>query len=148
MSRAYHLAAYAAGIVLAASVVLTASPASAQSAAPGGRHHGGSQAQQPQSPIATPTSTTRATLESWPRLDPGAVLCDSAEDLQQRAKALDAALDGHNRPVMTPGCTMLQARTPVDVLDRSTLGSTQVRVRSSGATGWTDVWLPDRPPTG
>ena len=148
MSRAYHLAVYAVAAVLAASGILTASPASAQSAAPGGRHHGGSQSQQPPATTPTPTSTTRAVIEAWPRLDPGAVLCDSAEDLQQRAKALDAALDGHNRPLMTPGCTMLQARTPVDVLDRSTLGSTQVRVRSSGATGWTDVWLPDRPPTG
>ena len=38
--------------------------------------------------------------------------------------------------------------TPVDVLDRSTLGRTQVRVRATGDIGWTDVWLPDRPPGG
>ena len=41
--------------------------------------------------------------------------------------------------------TMRELATAM-IMDRSTLGHTQVRVRSSGDTGWTDVWLPERAP--
>ncbi|MEJ1977787.1 MAG: hypothetical protein WDN49_18445 [Acetobacteraceae bacterium] len=76
------------------------------------------------------------------------MFCKSAEDLQQRALAISAAIQGQNGGArMTPGCTMLQARTPVDVLDRSNFGRTQVRVRATGETGWTDVWLPAQAPS-
>jgi len=141
MSRAHSLAAYAAAVLLIASVV----PAHSQSINGSGR---GGAARHPQSDYSAAPPMIHSAPEPWPRLDPGAVFCKSADDLQQRAMAINAALDGQDRAVMTPGCTMLQARTPVDVLDRSTLGRTQVRVRTTGETGWTDVWLPARPPGG
>jgi hypothetical protein len=141
ISRAHSFAACAAAVLLIASVA----PARSQGNFGAGRP---SKAAHPQSTYSAAPPMVRNAPEPWPRLDPGAVFCNSADDLQQHAMAINAALDGKERALMTPGCSMLQVRTPVDVLDRSTLGRTQVRVRATGDIGWTDVWLPDRPPGG
>jgi hypothetical protein len=81
----------------------------------------------------------------WPRLDPGAVLCRTAEDLRQHFAILAARLNGNNAAAEAPGCRVIQAQTAVVVLAREGLGRTRVRISSAPAeTGWTDVYLPDK----
>jgi hypothetical protein len=83
------------------------------------------------------------------RLEPGAVLCHSAEELQERQASLvrqQAGGQGAGERAWLPaGCVMLTARVPVEVLERLGPGRTRVKVLGrSQEIGWTDAWLPDR----
>jgi hypothetical protein len=85
--------------------------------------------------------------EPWPRLDTGAVLCRSAEDLQRRSSLIRAQLDGGPpAPASTAACPLVRTPTPIEVVARRGLGQTQVRVKADGTLGWTDAYLPDKSP--
>jgi hypothetical protein len=104
------------------------------------------------SPRPKPSLSTDVKLP-WPRLDPGAVLCRTANDLAQHASAMQIrAAGGGAGTLARPDCHIVTAPTPVDIVTREGAGQTEVRLRrrtasaSEGETGWTDVWLPDRAP--
>ena len=79
----------------------------------------------------------------WPRLDPGAVLCRSQEDLQRRAANLRGEQGG------PADCRLINAPVGIQIVQRNGPGQTEVRLaNASKEVGWTDVWLPATPPRG
>jgi hypothetical protein len=86
------------------------------------------------------------TPERWPRLDAGAVLCRTSEDLQRHIAAIVARLNGSNGAAAEPaGCRVIHEQTAVAVLARAGPGRTQVSLSDSpGETGWTDAFLPEK----
>jgi hypothetical protein len=145
-----------AGCVLAVAMALAGTTVAAQS--PGGaappddgtgasqNHHqhrrdlSNEQAKKP------PLPEVKVTPEPWPRLDPGAVFCRTAEDLRQHLAFVSARLDGNTSGFAEPaGCRVIRAQTAVAVLGREGPGRTQVRMSNAPAeTGWTDAFLPDK----
>ena len=78
---------------------------------------------------------------AWPRLDPGAVFCRTAGDLQRLA----AARRGQSGE--RPNCQVIQMPTAVVIVRRAGPGQTEVTLTDQNAAdGWTDAYLPDRPP--
>jgi hypothetical protein len=79
---------------------------------------------------------------AWPRLDAGAVLCRSQEDLQRRAAIMRGEQAGgvDCRPITQP--------TAIKIVHRAGPGSTEVSLTGRNETGWTDAWLPASPPPG
>jgi len=84
----------------------------------------------------------KAQPQTWPRLDAGAVLCRTEDDLDRLAARR------RGEPVAGPiGCQILHGVTPIAIVQRKRLGRTEVRTidPQAGGLGWTDVWLPERP---
>jgi hypothetical protein len=82
---------------------------------------------------------------AWPRLDPGAVLCRSEDDLSRLARRRSGqTVDG---PV---DCQIIRVATAIAILQRKGPGRTEVKASSdpSAEPGWTDAWLPQRAPSG
>jgi hypothetical protein len=87
----------------------------------------------------------RGPLQAWPRLDAGAVICRTEEDLDRLASRR------RGDPVTgTVDCQILHAAAPIAILQRKGPGRTEVRTNdpAAGGSGWTDVWLPDKAPAG
>lgn len=84
-------------------------------------------------------------LQAWPRLEAGAVLCRTEDDLDRLAARHRGESVGG--PI---GCQILRATTPITVIQRKGTGRTEVRTNNpeAGGSGWTDVWLPERAPAG
>ena len=93
-------------------------------------------------PPAAP-SPVASVPEPWPRLEAGAVLCKTRDDLvryQKRGVAGSAA-------GAAPDCRIIGARAGVRVLVRDDPSHTQVALTDAPQqTGWTDVWLPSKAP--
>jgi hypothetical protein len=108
-----------------------------------GRHQRGGQGQsggQPHSPAPPPLPVLKA---PWPRLDTGAILCNSREDLV----AYQNRQAGEPASGPAPDCHVIQRLTPVQILDREGLARTHVALTdASKQTGWTDVYIPATPP--
>ena len=81
--------------------------------------------------------------EMWPRLDRGALLCASLDGLRARAESLE---DGDGPRPLPPGCRPIVQATKVTVMDRVPPGAARVSIDATRETGWTDAWLPERPP--
>ncbi|PPQ30168.1 hypothetical protein CCS01_19940 [Rhodopila globiformis] len=84
----------------------------------------------------------KAKPQAWPRLDAGAVLCQTEDDLDRLAARR------RGDPVAGPiACQILQGVTPVAILQRKGSGKTEVRTIDpmAGGLGWTDAWLAERP---
>ena len=79
--------------------------------------------------------------QAWPRLDPGAAFCRSRDDLDRLA-ANRARTEGAGRA----DCQMIRVPTAVTVIQRDGPGHTLVKITDSNASGWTDVWLPEKAP--
>jgi hypothetical protein len=140
-------ALFAAGLLVATPVWAQALGSGSDAASgPGGRPHKHNQDQAAGSSAPAhhqPSITIRP--EPWPRLDPGAVLCRSADDLLHRSALIRAQLDGGPpAPASTSACPLVRAPTPVEVVERHGLGQTLVRVKADGSLGWTDVYLPEK----
>lgn len=75
--------------------------------------------------------------QPWPRLDVGAVFCDTQEDLLRHAQQDD-------RPDTT--CRVIGHATPITIVHRVSPGLTEIRTQDSDQAGWTNVWLPARAP--
>ncbi len=85
----------------------------------------------------------KSSPQAWPRLDPGAAICRSVEDLARLA-ANRARTEGGGRA----DCQIVQVPTAVSVVQRMAPGRTQVRLTDRPTTVvWTDVWLPEKAPT-
>jgi hypothetical protein len=96
---------------------------------------------------AQPPPPARAPPSVWPRLDPGAVLCRTADDLDRHASNMTARVSGS--ATQSTDCRIIARPTGIQILSRQGPGRTQVKLSDQGAeTGWTDVWLPDKAPTG
>jgi hypothetical protein len=127
-------------VLLAAPLALAASPALAQSGPPNDSNvhlggmlnpHAGEKAAAP--PVTAPPA-------AWPRLDPGAIVCATHEDLVRHA----AMMQGEK--VAAPDCRQLNQTVAIKILSRTGPGATEVQFDGSGQTGWTDAWLPANPP--
>ena len=122
-----------------------AGDASGAAGAPGGGGHGhrGRQGHGGTSPGHAKPAEMKIPAEMWPRLDRGALLCTSLDGLRARAEALRG--DDGPQP-LPPGCRPIGQATKVTVLDRVPPGAAEVSLDATRETGWTDAWLPDRPP--
>ena len=86
-------------------------------------------------------SAVAARTEAWPRLDPGAVLCKTAADLQRLAASRRGEQGAR------PNCQLIQKPTAIAIVRRVTPGQTEVALTNQdGLGGWTDAWLPERAP--
>jgi hypothetical protein len=116
-------------------------PAAAQTAPPSDSrvNLGGMLAKKPTAPTMPDVP---APPSAWPRLDPGAVLCRSEDDLARRAAFMrgEQAGPADCRPISQP--------TAIQIVHRAGLGRTEVRINGHSDTGWTDAWLPPTPPPG
>jgi hypothetical protein len=90
-------------------------------------------------PPAAP-SPVASVKDPWPRLDVGAVLCKSRDDLVRYQKR-SAAGSGP-----APDCRIVATRTGVQILARDDPSHTKVALTDAPQqTGWTDVYLPAKP---
>jgi hypothetical protein len=107
---------------------------------------GGRQTNQQQTPQQSPAPTPPASVpEPWPRLDVGAVLCTSRDDLvkyqTQMANGASVATAGR-----ASGCHTVREQTGIKILDSDGPSRTQiVTTDESKETGWTDAYLPSTP---
>ena len=110
-----------------------------------GRPHRGHQSREDPGGAKAGAKSTEMKIppEIWPRLDRGALFCASLDGLKARAQAL--AQDSGPQP-LPPGCRPITQPTKVTVLDRVPPAAAQVRVDATRELGWTDAWLPERPP--
>jgi hypothetical protein len=74
------------------------------------------------------------------RLEAGALLCDSQDELVQHQRAVAARLAGGFAPEPT-GCHIMRDMIAVTLLMRNGLAATEVRV--AGKVGWTDSHVRD-----
>jgi hypothetical protein len=90
----------------------------------------------------------RAQPAAWPRLDPGAVVCRTEDDLDRHAANMTARVNGGD--TQAANCRIIALPIGIQILSRQGLGRTQVKLSTPGedATGWTDAWLPDKAPAG
>ena len=112
----------------------------------GAGSHGRRQKNQQETPQQSPAPTTPSLPEIWPRLEDGALLCKSRDDLVRyqtqiangaSATTAGQALDCHN----------IRKQTGIQILDHDGPSRTQiVTTDESKETGWTNSYLPSAPP--
>ena len=118
--------------------------ASAHAQIPGHAH---SQKNQQQTPQQTPTPMDMPNVpEIWPRLENGALICKSRDDLvryqTQIANGTTATIAGP-----APDCHTVRKRTGIQILDHDGPSRTQiVTTDETKETGWTNSYLPSTPP--
>lgn len=125
-------------VTLVAAVSLAAPPVSRADPAPV-INYGGMLAKKPEQRRAPDVI---APPLAWPRLDPGAVVCRTAADLQRRAAAM------RGQPTGPADCRLINRPTAISIVSRQGPGQTEVTINSTGETAWTDEWLPPNPPPG
>jgi hypothetical protein len=133
--------------------IVAAVPAAAQNLAPndGGRHgeRNGQAAPGPASQHAVPSLPTAARVP-WPRLEVGATVCRTRDDLRLQADLIQARGDGTPYAGTPPNCRSLGQQTPIDIVTRESPAATEIRLKDrtggGGVTAWTDTWLPSQPP--
>jgi hypothetical protein len=119
-----------------------AASANAQMGGHGGRQKNQQQASQQTAPSPLPPIVA----ETWPRLDIGAILCASRDDLVSYQRQV-AAGPGAAAPRPAPDCLIIQQQTAIQILDRDGPSRTHVATTDAAKrTGWTDAYLPATPP--
>jgi len=85
----------------------------------------------------------KAPPQAWPRLDPGAFLCRTEDDLSRlAARQAGDPVDG---PV---NCQVIRVATAIQIVRRGGPGRTEVRgTNTPNISGWTNAWLPERAPS-
>ena len=82
----------------------------------------------------------------WPRLDPGAVLCRTSDDLERHALNMTARVSGGG--TQAADCRIIPQPTGIQIISRHGLGRTEVKINGAdNSVGWTDAWLPEKAPT-
>lgn len=77
----------------------------------------------------------------WPRLDPGAVFCQTREDLGQYQAELEGGATQASTSISK--CRMIKKMTAITILSRVSPAQTQVLLSDdSQAVGWTNAYLP------
>jgi hypothetical protein len=99
----------------------------------------------PQTPTPAPTPPA-AVPEPWPRLDVGALLCVSRDDLvRYQTTIADGASAAYARQVSN--CHPVEKQTGIQILDTDGPSRTQiVTTDEAKLTGWTNTYLPSTPP--
>jgi len=135
------LAAAAVGSVCVPALAQSASDGSSGQAAGSGRRHRGAQNGAPGKGAALIPMVPQP--DPRQRLDVGALVCPTEADLQQHEAALEARLDGHDAPEPAD-CRLVQATTPVTVVDRHGQAATEVRLPGQPEQlAWTDAVVRD-----
>ena len=130
---------------LALALLLLGSMAAAHAQVGGG--HGGRHKNQDQTP--QPSSTAPSSVldtQPWPRLEPGAVLCTSRDDLVRYQTRI---ADGTSSATGEQGsrCNRIPKQVGIQILDRDGPSRTQIAtIGASKQTGWTNAYLPSTPP--
>jgi hypothetical protein len=111
-----------------------------------GGGHGRRQKNQQQTPQQSPAPTTPFLPEIWPRLEEGALICKSRDDLvkyqTQIANGLSATTSGQ-----APDCHTIRKQTGIQILAHDGPSRTQiVTTDESKETWWTNSYLPSTPP--
>jgi len=96
-------------------------------------------------PKQAPPPPPRTAPLLWPRLDPGAVLCRSEDDLDRHAANMTARVNGGD--TQAANCRVIAQPVGIQILSREGPGHTKVKLTAPGnEIGWTDVWLPEKAP--
>jgi hypothetical protein len=112
-----------------------------------GGGHGSRQKNQQQTPqqSATPPEMP-AVPEIWPRLENGALICKSRDDLV-RYQTQIANGAGAETAGQAPDCHTIRKQTGIQILAHDGPSRTQiVTTDESKETGWTNSYLPSTPP--
>ena len=79
---------------------------------------------------------------SGPRLEPGAVICHSEDDLRHRGEVTRRIADGIADPGdPLTGCRLINQERGVEVVSRLGPGRLEVKLKPSGELGWTDAFI-------
>ena len=135
-------------VATCAMLVLTTAPAAAlaqgrsRNSSPAPRSGTGEQEELPPSvPPPVPTLAPSRGI-SGPRIEAGAVLCKTPQDLQHRAEVNRRRVEGvPDAGDPLAGCHLLGEVRAVEVLSREGLGRVQVRVKANAEVGWTDAYI-------
>ena len=95
-------------------------------------------------PSVPPKVSTLAPVRgiSGPRLEPGAVLCNTEGDLQRRGEVNRRIADGVPDPGdPLSGCRLLNQERGIEVVSRAGMGRLQVKLKPGGELGWTDAFI-------
>lgn len=104
----------------------------------GGRHRQAQSAQPPPAP-----SLPVVTLDVWPRLDPGAVFCETEADLGQFQAKLEGAEGRATGGLLK--CRTIGKTTAITILNRASPARTEVQLADDSHTvGWTNAYLPTK----
>jgi hypothetical protein len=111
-----------------------------------GGGHGGRQNDQQQTPQKSQAPTPQPALpEIWPRLEDGALICKSRDDLVRYQTGNSASAT--TTAGQAPDCHTISKRTGIQILDHDGPSRTQiVTTDESKETGWTNSYLPSTPP--
>src|SRR5271157_1064203 len=125
-------------------LLLLGAMASAHAQIGGG--HGRGQKNQQQTPQQSPARPEPVVPEIWPRLEEGALICKSRDDLvryqTQIANGASPTTAGQ-----ASDCHTIRKRTGIQILDHDGPSRTQiVTTDESKETGWTNSYLPSTPP--
>ena len=131
------------GLAIALLLLLSAM-ASAHAQIGGG--HGRRQNNQQQTPQQSPAPTAPFLPEIWPRLEEGALICKSRDDLV-RYQTQIANGSSITTPGQPPDCHTIRKQTGIQILAHDGPSRTQiVTTDESKETGWTNSHLPSTPP--
>jgi hypothetical protein len=141
ISSVARLWLFAAPLFVLAGAAVAQSQSPTQPAAPNDSNlsFAGVIAKQPAKPKAPDVP---APPSAWPRLEPGAVICRSEDDLLHRAALL------RGEPAGPADCRPITVPTAIQIVHRAGPGRTEIKVTAHDETGWTDAWLPGTPPPG
>lgn len=131
----------AAAILLACAGSIAAPPAFAQFMGEPGGGPAQEGTRRGPAPRRTGPAAPRLTPKPLPRqrLDAGALLCPTEDDLHMHEAAIEARLDGRDAPEPA-GCRFVRSSTAVSVMDRHGPAATQVRLPGDPElVGWTDA---------
>ena len=111
-----------------------------------GGSHGRRQNNQQQTPQQSPAPTTPFLPEIWPRLEEGALVCRSRDDL---IKYQTQIANGSSAATLAqaPDCHTIRKQTGIQILTHDGPSRTQiVTTDESKETWWTNSYLPSTPP--
>jgi hypothetical protein len=135
--------------LLATAMLLFGAMASADAQMGGG--HGRRQKSQQQTPQQSPAAVVPNVPEVWPRLEDGALVCKSRDDLvrYQTQMSSGASAARATIAVPSPDCHTIKKQTGIQILDHDGPSRTQiVTTDDAKETGWTNSYLPSTPPSG
>ena len=107
---------------------------------------GGGHGRRQNNPQQSPAPTTPFLPEIWPRLEEGAVICKSRDDLV-RYQTQIANGSSTTPPGQAPDCHTVRKQTGIQILAHDGPSRTQiVTTDESKETWWTNSYLPSTPP--
>ena len=84
----------------------------------------------PQKKDAAATASAACPPTVWPRLDPGAVLCRTEDDLDRHAANMMARVSGGD--TQSADCRIIAQPTGIQIVSRRRPGRTQVKLSAPG----------------